>query len=254
MVIPVNEKRLLFKWYLAFSYMLAPYDAEMQKNIFHFRMLKYAFGNPDRTNKHFGKASNCELAARYRKILIARNSINDEILSRKTYARRTGEIIRFLNAMTLIEANDPSLNKAFYLLKEGFKGRENSKKGKQQSFSTRTYDKCMKNYNPVLHLCAAYSYTNPDNSRHEGTQSERIRNFFSKSVCYHNFIEQYEYSRQGRNKRDIHYLVSNGLYTFQHDFLCENTSVADETAEFLERVKSYLKGFTHDWEKPVRNT
>lgn len=246
------QQRPIFNWLVAFSYMLAPDDAEMQEKIYHFRVLQYALGRSDRVGKFFSKAKSREMIPKIREALYAQEWIRNEILTRRKYARRIGEIARFLRAMVLLEEPEPSLNKAYYLSKIGFKRRDSKQDGKKYSFSTRMYDKKLKEFNSALHLCAAYSQISPDNSRIEVPKSQRIQYFFAKTNSFRAFVGPFEYSRQGRNERDRHSLVTGELYVVPEGFSCVETSIDFETAQFLEKVKRCLKGFSYDWgEKPL---
>ena len=278
MIIPLsNEQKPIFNWFMAYSYMLAPNDEKLRSQIYNYRMLQYVLGKPARAKKFFSNEQNEMMIAEFRQILL-NQSLRQEILKLRRYVKRIGEIVRFLNTMELLEIEDPSINKADYLSKIGFKKREAARGGGrtgQLAYGRKTNKKYRNHFNKVLHLCAAYSMMSPDNSKIKVPKSQRIQYFFAKAHKYREFLLSFEFSRQlnkeeyreyirnyghalqvdkkdSEDKKDE--LLSGPLCSFPDAFEFPETTVCFETAKFLGKVKERLSGYSSDWdEKPSQN-
>jgi hypothetical protein len=256
-IIPLDaDQSLFFNWFLAYSYMLAPEDPKLQSNIFHYRLLQHVLENPARTRNFFNKKKNEGYVRAFRKALLSK-TVKAEITKRKKRVKRIGEVVRFLNAMKLLEIDDPSINKAYYLSKKGFQKREEERGGgrkNQMTFSSKTLKKGMKDFNAVLHLCAAYSAINPDGKKVKGPKTKKIRLFLSKSEQFREFLLSFEYTRQASeklNKGEYHELLIGPLYDIPEDFEFEEVATESETSKFVNKMEKLLPGFSYDWEKKL---
>lgn len=240
---------------MAYSYMLEPHDPKERDLIYHYRLLLDVLETPARAKAFFKKKKSKQTVRIFRKVLRDK-TLKARIRKRKKKAKRVGELIRFLNAMKLLNVEEPSINKAFYLSKKGFCEREKERglRGVNSlAYSSTIYKKEMKHFNSVLHLCAAYSMVDPDRKKVEGSRTQKIQGFFAKSKKYLEFVRSFNYARQAdeKNAEQISYLLKETPYAFPESFACEDTTIEIESAKFLAKVEKLLPGFTHDWEDKV---
>lgn len=253
-MIPLDNAQSTYtNWFLAFSYMLAPEDSQMQSNIFHYRLLQHVLETPMRARQFFDKKKNENTVRLFRKALLNR-TLRANIVARKKKAKRLGEIVRMLDAMKILGVEEPSINKAYFLSKKGFEKMEAKRGGgrkNQLAFSSKTYEKEKKYFNSVLHLCAAYSMIDPDSRKIKGPKTHKIWSFFANTKGFREFLLSFEYSRQADktvNKGEYHSILNGPLYEFPAEFECKDSIINIDPSKFLAKVNRLIPEFTHDWE------
>ncbi|MEZ7198812.1 hypothetical protein [Pseudodesulfovibrio karagichevae] len=266
-IIPLdNEQSAYFNWFLAFSYMLAPEDPKLQSNIFHHRLLQHVLANPTRARQFFRKKENSEVVRHVRRALMSK-TVKTEMSKRKIKAKRIGEIVRFLNAMRLLEIDDPGVNKAYFLSNRGFKKLE-EKKGRKMTYSRKTFSREVDKFNSVLHLCAAYSRIDPDGKKIKGPKIHKIGWFFGTSQKFREFLLPFKYTRQlnaedrreqqysftnilqidDQRKREVKKLITKPLLGFPENFVFPEVTIDIESAKFIGKVERLVKDYSSKWE------